>query len=178
VSKEQIYSPPDYEKWIDLIDGRQALIRPVCGADQDSVLHFFSRCTPETRFLRFHYARSLPSPEELKSYCFVDYQDTFTLVAELDKDGKTDIVGAGGYLRLPDSDIAEVAFIVEDTEQGNGIGTQLLKSLTDLAKQRGITHFMAELLTENAIMLKVFRTFAPDLRQIVDGNGINVTFPI
>jgi GNAT superfamily N-acetyltransferase len=89
-----------------------------------------------------------------------------------------DIVGVGRYVRLPCTDIAEFAFVVEDKEQRNGIGTYLLKELVILAKERAVKTFIAELLNENITMLDILRKFAPDLKQVIDGNSILVTISI
>jgi GNAT superfamily N-acetyltransferase len=175
---EQTYAPPKYQKWVVLLDGRQALLRPIRADDQNAIIAFFERLSTDTRFLRFHYAKSRISPEELDRYCRVDYYDSFGLVAELNHKGNMDIVGVGRYVRLPCTDIAEFAFVVEDKEQRNGIGTYLLKELVILAKERAVKTFIAELLNENITMLDILRKFAPDLKQVIDGNSILVTISI
>jgi GNAT superfamily N-acetyltransferase len=175
---EQIYAPPEYQKWVALLDGRQALLRPIHADDQNAIIAFFDRLSTDTRFLRFHYAKGRISPDELDRYCRVDYYDSFGLVAELNRNGNMDIVGVGRYVRLPCTDIAEFAFVVEDREQRNGIGTYLLKELVILAKERAVKTFVAELLNENMIMLDILRKFAPDFKQVIDGNSILVTISI
>jgi ribosomal protein S18 acetylase RimI-like enzyme len=49
-----------------------------------------------------------------------------------------------------------VAFAVIDQFQGQGIGTALLQHLSSLAREAGLREFVAEVLPENAAMLKVF----------------------
>ena len=52
---------------------------------------------------------------------------------------------------------AEVAVEVADHLHGRGLGTILIERLAAVAEQRGITHFVAEVLCENRAMLDVFR---------------------
>ena len=52
---------------------------------------------------------------------------------------------------------AEVAVEVADHLHGRGLGTILIERLAVIAEQRGITHFVAEVLSENHAMLDVFR---------------------
>ena len=52
---------------------------------------------------------------------------------------------------------AEVAVEVADHLHGRGLGTILIERLAVVAEQRGITHFVAEVLCENRAMLDVFR---------------------
>ena len=51
---------------------------------------------------------------------------------------------------------AEVAFAVIDAYQGQGIGSMLLRHLAAMAQAAGVKELIAEVLPENAPMLKVF----------------------
>ena len=66
------------------------------------------------------------------------------------------IVGHAVYIQL-DPARAEVAVEVADHLHGRGLGTILIERLATIAEQRGITHFVAEVLCENRAMLDVFR---------------------
>jgi GNAT superfamily N-acetyltransferase len=175
---EKTCAPPEYKKLVTLLDGRQTLLRPIRADDKKAIVAFFDRLSTDTRFLRFHYAKGIISPEELDRYCCIDYYNSFALVAELSRNEHMEIIGVGRYVRLPCTDVAEFAFVVEDKEQRNGIGTHLLKELVTLAREREVKTLVAELLNENIIMLDILRKFAPDLKQVVDGNSILVTIPI
>jgi len=177
MARRLIYSPPDLQYLVALRDGRTTSLRPICSEDKEGILAFHSRLSPDTKFLRFHYMKTRLTESDLEQYCDVDYYDTFAMVAEMQRAYGSEIVGVGRYVRLtPCSDIAEVAFVVEDREQGNGICTQLLLVLVDIAKERGINTFVAELLNENVIMMDIFRKYRPELHQTIDGSSKNVTF--
>lgn len=175
MTSKQTCSLEEYQKWVSLIDGRSARLRAILKDDKNAILALFDRLSPETRFLRFHYSKMKLTPEELDRYCLVDYYSSFALVAEMKRDKYLEIVGVGRYVRLPCTDTAEIAFVVEDSEQGNGIGTHLLHELAALAKEKEVTSFVAELLNENMVMLNILRKFDPELKQVVDGNSLLVT---
>ena len=72
-----------------------------------------------------------------------------------EEDGKPVIAGGGRYVVIKPGQ-AEVAFAVIDQFQGQGIGSALLRHLSSLARKAGLREFVAEVLPENAAMLKVF----------------------
>jgi acetyltransferase len=162
---------PDYRKTVELLDGRQIIIRPICPDDRLLLTVFFDRLTDETRFFRYHYSKCQLTESELKEYCEMDYQDNLALVAEIEREGKKQIIGVGSCSRLPDFYTAEVAFVVQDGEQRKGIGTQLLKHLSILAWQRDIHFFSGEILRNNAKMLSIFRKSDPGMKQVVDSGS-------
>ena len=171
-------TPPDFRYKVILKDGRETLIRPICYADKYAVMALYNRLSPETRFLRYHYAKPALTDAELDYFCNVDYYDTFGLVAEMQRGSGIDIVGVGRYNRLLQADTAEIAFLVEDKEQGNGIGTNLMKILSKLAKERGIKTFVAELLNENTIMMDILRKHDPKLDREIDGSSHHITMSV
>jgi GNAT superfamily N-acetyltransferase len=162
---------PDYRKTVELLDGRQIIIRPICPDDRLLLMVFFDRLTDETRFFRYHYSKCQLTESELKEYCELDYRDNLALVAEIERQGKKEIIGVGSYCRLPDFHTAEVAFVVQDDEQRKGIGTQLLKHLSILAWQRDIHYFSGEVLRNNARMLSIFKKSDPGMKQVIDSGS-------
>ncbi len=169
---------PDFRRSVTLLNGQQAVIRPIVHEDRGALKSFFGRLGSETKFLRFHYTKTSISDQELDSYCDCDYVGTYALVAERTRAGSTDIVGVGRYDRLRDDHCAEVAFVVEDGEQGNGIGTILLGELAVVGNTSGLDTFVAETVTYNEIMLSIFRKFDPNLKRTVDGDSCRVTFKV
>ena len=66
-----------------------------------------------------------------------------------------------GTVRRPEVDadpeeLRDLAFTIIDAYQGKGVGTLLLHHLTAIAKEAGLRQFVAEVLSENAPMLKLF----------------------
>lgn len=159
-------------------DGSEVLIRPLVYDDKDAVLALFNRLSRETRFLRYHFVKTKMPEAELEQYCTPDYCDEYVLVAEKCQCDSEDIVGLARYDRLPCHNAAEVSFLVDDTEQGKGICTRLIRDLAERARENGIDTFVAEMLNENNIMFDIIRKFSPDLVQVIDGTSNCTTFPI
>jgi L-amino acid N-acyltransferase YncA len=136
---------------VRLRDGSLVTIRPVCEEDETPLRVFLSGLCAEARRLRFFSgAIDLAKAAQWAA-------DTGTgrcgLVAH-DETGM--IVGHAVYISLEPTR-AEVAVEVADHLHGRGLGTILIERLAVIAEQRGITHFVAEVLYENRAMLEVFR---------------------
>jgi len=161
-------TPPDYRQPIVLRDGTRAVIRPILCSDKEALVSFHCRLSEESRFLRFHYSKGDLTDSDLKMFCELDYSTRLGLVAEVERDGDPQIIGVGRYIRLPFDHTAEVAFVVQDSEQNKGLGSHLLKHLAILAYRQGIYFFFGEVLRQNGKMLSVFLKSDPHMKQEVD----------
>ena len=94
-------------------------------------------------------------PSRIAFFTDVDFVKHVVLVAEEQEDGRPVIVGGGRYVILQPGQ-AEVAFAVVDQYQGHGIGAALMRHITTIARDAGLEELIAEVLPENAPMLKVF----------------------
>jgi GNAT superfamily N-acetyltransferase len=93
--------------------------------------------------------------EEIARYVNVDFVTHVALVAALDKGGRETIIAGGRYV-LTDAERAELAFVVIDQFQRQGVGAALLRHLAAIASDAGLRELTAEVLAENTPMLKVF----------------------
>src|SRR3954447_6766162 len=108
----------DWNEDLDL-DGRHLTLRPIRDDDADRLRRLFFRLSPETVYLRFFQPVRNPSDKLLHHLAEVDHDRRQAIVA-LDGD---EIVGVARYDRADDAQHAEVAILVEDAWQGNGLGT-------------------------------------------------------
>ena len=140
-----------------LRDGQSLRVRPINPDDKKRLEEFFYRLSPRTRYLRFQYAKSYISPEELAYFTEVQPPERCAHVATMGEGEQERIVGVGRYDMLPgEGKRAEVAFVVEDNIQVRGIGTALLERLAATAHRYRISRFVAQVLPENTAMLEVF----------------------
>ena len=77
------------------------------------------------------------------------------LVAVVEAESRAAIVAGGRYVVLRPG-VAEVAFVVVDDFQRQGIGAVLLRHLAAIARAAGVKELVAEVLPDNIPMLKVF----------------------
>jgi acetyl coenzyme A synthetase (ADP forming)-like protein len=140
-----------WEADVVLADGGSAHLRPVREADAAGLRALYESLSEESRYLRFFS----PAPAALAASIgpHVELDDHhFALVAE----HGDEIVGVADYFRKLD-DVAEVAFTVRDDQHGRGLGSLLLDHLAQVAVDRGIRAFVAQVLAKNDAMRAVFR---------------------
>ncbi|WBL36827.1 GNAT family N-acetyltransferase [Tepidiforma flava] len=152
--------PP--ERTFTTRSGQAMRLRPIRPEDVPNLFAFHERLSRESLRMRYFTPRRRLTEDVARHLCTVDFRDRAAFVASpLESDA---IHGIGRYERdAPHS--AEVAFIVEDALQGNGIGPALLQRLAEHARAQGIERFTAAVLYENTAMLSVFRNspFRPQI---------------
>src|SRR3954454_10849425 len=130
---------------------RVTTIRPIDPADAPLVRTFHGELSDRSRRLRFLVPTAAEiSDEDLAYLTDVDHRRHEALVA-LD-DGR--MVGVARYVRTPGQrESAEVAVVVADDRQNEGIGTALLDDLTRRARENGITRYTALVSRDNDVVL-------------------------
>ena len=133
------------------------VIRPIRPEDRESLAAAHARLSPESVRKRYLTAKPHLSERELTYLTEVDGSDHVALIA-VDGD---EIVGVGRWVRLPDDPAAaEVAIVVADDLQGQGLGGRLGAALADAARERGIERFNALLLSDNVAAHRVFASIS------------------
>jgi GNAT superfamily N-acetyltransferase len=136
-----------------LSDSTRCSLRPIRPDDAQLLVAFHSHLAPRSTYLRFFTFHPTLSTGEVERFTSVDYVDRLALVVEVD--GK--VIAVGRLDRHVGTSEAEVAFVVADEYQHHGLGALLLDELAQAARERGITTFLADTLSENHTMLNVFR---------------------
>jgi acyl-CoA synthetase (NDP forming)/GNAT superfamily N-acetyltransferase len=155
-----------------LKDGRTVSIRPIRPSDNDQMMAMWQRLSAESIRMRFFAPRSMTA-EQMRYFTEVDQHNRVALVAQTA--GR--IVGVSRFDRLSeDPSTAEFAVLVEDAEQGRGIGTALLRALFEPARDLGVTGFVGDVLRSNNRMLHVLRDAG--LEPVLDsfGSVVHTTF--
>ena len=138
-----------------LSNGQRVEIRGLRPTDREGMLTAVRRTSTQSLYRRFFTVRRHFSEAETAFFLNLDFVSQVALVAIAQEDGKPVIAGGGRYIVIKPGQ-AEVAFAVVDQFQGQGIGSTLLRHLSSLAREAGLQEFVAEVLPENAAMLKVF----------------------
>jgi len=157
---------------LHLRNGVTVSVRTVNGEDEASIFGFLTGLTKGSRRLRF-FSAAVDLRIEARRGAAGDDSDHHGLLAIAPGRG---VVGHAVYVRAPDTERAEVAVEVADDFHHLGLATQLVIRLAQLAEQRQITCFFAEVLPENRDMLAVFRDgFAASTHSHQD--EVDVEFP-
>lgn len=141
--------------------GREVHIRPMRAEDAARLVAFHTGLSRETVYRRYFNSHVRLSPAEIHRFTHLDGLDRVALVAVLGPspcDSEAEIVGIGAYDRLVDEPTAaEVAFVIADRLQGQGLGAILLHRLAIWAVGAGIGCFYAQTFMDNQAMQNVFR---------------------
>ena len=165
--------PTEWESDVVLTDGGTVRLRPVKPDDDAGLLGLYERLSDESLYLRFFSPVPRPTARQLERLSHVDYRDRMALVAVLGDE----IVAVARYDRVGE-DEAEVAFTVEDSQQGRGLGTVMLEHLAVIARAHAIGRFVADTLPSNRRMLDVFRNAGFQIDRSFESGTVRVTFPI
>src|SRR5207253_1854784 len=111
-------------------------------------------------YQRFFTAKKRLPPDWARRLATVDYGRRLALVAEHDAGDGPELVGVARWDPTDDPATAEVAVVVEDRWQNQGLGTALLADLLRTAGARGISRFRAWVLADNARMLRLLARVA------------------
>src|SRR5829696_402239 len=166
--------PAEWEADVVVADGGVVHVRPITPEDADRLVALHSRLSERTVYLRYFGPYPRLSDRDLYRFTHVDHTDRVALVALLGDD----IIGVGRYDRADATADAEVAFVVDDAQQGRGIGSLLLEHLAAAARERGIQRFVAEVLAENSRMVRVFRDAGYTAEYAYDSGVVELSFPI
>ena len=145
-------APRHWEADVLLRDGHTAHIRPIRTDDAEQLVEFYSRVSDQSKYFRFFTAMPTLSERDVQRFTQVDHVQRVAFVVTL----KDRIIALGSY-EGDDSGRAEVAFLVEDAQQGRGIGQLLLEHLAQAGRERGFGRFVAEVLPDNERMIQTFR---------------------
>jgi len=152
-----------------LRDGTDVLIRPIGPGDKALLADGLARLSPRSARLRFLTPKSHLTISELRYLTEIDYVDHYALVA-VRADAPTCLAGVGRWVRDTEQrEAAEVAIVVGDDLQGQGLGTALGEHLADAARARGIARFTAIMLAENTAAQRLFAHISGRLRTRVEG---------
>lgn len=166
--------PRSWEADVVLADGGTVHLRPIVPSDADALVALHGRLSPETRYLRYFGAYPRIPAKDLERFTTVDHYNRVALVAVLG----SELVAVGRYERSGDKTSAEVAFVVDDVHQGRGLGSILLEHLAAAAAECGIERFVAEVLAENRVMVRVFQDAGYQISKEFEHGSLHLEFDI
>jgi ribosomal protein S18 acetylase RimI-like enzyme len=141
-----------------LSDGSAIEIRALRQEDEADMLAAIGQTSAQSLQRRFFVMKRHFSDKERAFFMDIDFKDHVAIVALADEADRKAIVGGGRYIVF-EPGRAEMAFVVIDAWQGRGVGSILMRHLIKIASDAGLKELTAEVLPENAAMLKVFGKF-------------------
>lgn len=173
----------DFSKYLArerLKDGTEVTVRAIRPEDGPAILEAFRELDAESIYRRFFSPKKELSDAELAQLTDVDCRRVTALVVTTEQEGVEILLG-GGRLATEGGDqpqSAELAFLTAGALRGRGIASLLLRHLTRLGREAGLSRLEADVLGENQAMLNVFRRSGLPLAQRREGSVVHVTLAL
>ncbi|MEY9211027.1 GNAT family N-acetyltransferase [Thermobifida halotolerans] len=145
--------------------GTELFVWQVGPEDADALQRLHRRSSAETKRRRYFSGINELSPRLLNVFC--DRERGLTLAARPMSGGEP--VALAHLMYTMDPGVGEIAFLVEDIWQGNGIGTCLARVLTAIAADWGLAEVRAETIPDNQPMQRIMRRLGATLSPPRDG---------
>jgi acetyltransferase len=165
--------PAQYVSEWEAKDGTVVTIRPIKPEDEPLMVEFhksLSESTVNQRYFSLLQLESRIAHQRLTRICFSDYACEIPLVVDLkNPDGQHEILAVGRLNKAHGLNEARFAIVVRDASQGNGLGSQLLKLLIEVARQEKLVRLTGSMLPENDRMRRIcqeagFEVFLDELK--------------
>lgn len=166
--------PHDLVKQQQLADGTDIMIRPIRPEDAEVVQEFVRNLSGESRYMRFMQALRELTPDMLVRLTQIDYDREMAFVVLARQDGKDVKVGVSRYAINPDQNSCEFALVIADEWQNRGLGGLLMQVLIDVARDRGLTTIVGDVLANNTGMLKLMQRLGFERHTSVGDSGVVV----
>jgi acyl-CoA hydrolase len=178
LNSEHALYPEDLEAYKTLNDGTEIFFRPVKPADEQALSGMLYSLSPSSIRTRYMTSTMTFPHKDVQQLTNVDYENNLAIVGTVPSVTGDEIVAIAQYFLDPKTRHAEVAFVVQDEWQKNGMGSLLLKYLTRIARQRNIKAFYAKVLPNNKTMLAVFYNSGFRISTEFDGDVYSLKYEL
>jgi RimJ/RimL family protein N-acetyltransferase len=152
--------PNDLRQHSDILrlrSGTSIMVRFLEPADAGALQAYFRSLTTRSRYNRFLGAISELPQSLLEHFIHVGEGDRFSVIATVTVDGFETIVGEARYSFDPDADSFEFGLSIDDSWQGQGVGSALLGNLQCRAAALGAERLFGDTLRSNDAMIALAR---------------------
>src|SRR5271166_970710 len=131
--------PKRYVRTGKMKSGEEILVRPIRPEDEPLLIKLHQVLSERTVYLRYFQPLRLSqrtAHDRLTRICYIDYDREMALVVEHKnkEDGSPEIIAIGRLSLLRGKDEAEMAVLVDDRFQHQGLGTELYRRLIEVAR--------------------------------------------
>jgi acetyltransferase len=168
--------PNKYVSTLEMKGGRQVVIRPIRPEDEPLMRYFHETLSDRSVYLRFLSPMLLServTHERLSRVCHCDYAREIALVVEGNEHDEREIYAVGRLSRFRgEDDEARLRVLVSDRFQGQGLGTELVKRLIDIARDEKIQRIIAVSSADNVNMQKILGNLKFTIKTVVGASMI------
>ena len=159
--------PAQHEQVWPLPGGGHYTVRPIHPDDAQMLQDFVRGLSSESRYFRFVSSLTELPPAMLSRFTLIDYDREMALVAvykerkakangEIEETNR--LIGVSRYITNPDRASCEFSLVVADDFGGRGIGSRMMLSIMDVAREKGLTEIDGLVLANNPGMLKLMKS--------------------
>ncbi len=131
--------------------------RDITPGDKAALLRFHAHLSADTRYRRYHAAKGDLTKGDLKYLTEVDGHRHVAVVA-VDPEQPSELLGVARAVALDDeAREAELAIVVRDDVQHDGVGAALVDALRRRARTEGMGQLIAEVQADNHRALRFFQ---------------------
>jgi len=170
-----------YDTTAALRSGMKVRVRSIRPDDKQRLVTAFKNLDPGSIYTRFFHQKKMLSAAELQSATELDFEKAVALVVTTGDGEHEAIIGAGRYAVIEETGpprSAEVAFTVEEDYHRQGMARILLQHLATIARAKGLSSFVAEVLSGNSGMLTVFARSGLPMQTQQGGDVVHVTLSL
>ena len=166
-----------------LKNGEPVVLRPIRPEDEPLMVRFHEALSEQTVYLRYFHMENLSAPtahDRLLQKCFIDYDREMALVADhIDPDTERhEIIAVGRLTKDPSNQDGEVAVLVADRWQKQGLGTDLVGRLIEVARDQNLVRVIANILPENQSMWSLANRYGFQIRTGRDPSMISAVLEL
>ena len=169
--------PSSYTQDWPMRGGGQYTLRPIRPDDASMLQDFMRGLSDQARYYRFVSTTREHSERMLARYTLIDYDREMALVAvfrqrtagaEGEFTETERIIGVSRYVTNPDLSSCEFSLVVDDQFSGQGLGSRLMLSIMDAARDKGLSEIEGLVLSKNSGMLKLMKSLGFQIERYVD----------
>jgi RimJ/RimL family protein N-acetyltransferase len=164
----------------ELPGGEKVIVRPVRVTDEEPLQDLFYRLSDESTYRRFMAFKRIHPHKEMQRLVDLDYEQNMALVVSRSDGGREEILAMSRYDVDPATLLADIAFVVRDDWQKKGLGTLLMRRMSEIARARGLAGFTADVLADNKAMMAIFQKSGLRLRVQLENGAYHLVarFPV
>jgi acyl-CoA hydrolase/GNAT superfamily N-acetyltransferase len=139
-----------------LKNGTQVNFRSIRPTDEAHMRDLLYDLSQETIYYRFMSRQQRFTHRQIQDFVYIDHRRDVAIVGTVPEAHGEDIIAVGRYYLNERNNKAEVAFVIRDGWQNQGLGSFMFRHLISIAKRNGIAGFTAEVLRDNRRMQAIF----------------------
>ena len=139
-----------------LKNGTQVNFRSIRPTDEPHMRDLLYDLSQETIYYRFMSRQQRFTHRQIQDFVYIDHRHDVAIVGTVPEAHGEEIIAVGRYYLNEQTNKAEVAFVIRDGWQNQGLGSFMFRHLIAIAKRNGISGFTAEVLRDNRRMQAIF----------------------